>query len=196
MDALLRDTGVWIDAYRPGAMAALGYTPERAAAIRPGVVIVQISAFDWSGPWAARRGFDSIVQSTTGVRWAGGEVALDAAGRPAGSGPAGLPVQALDYATGFLAAGVAAQLLRHQRDVGGSWSARVSLLRTRNRLVSLGGPTPFTPAPVPVGTDRLDTVESEFGRVTAVRPFVGARPHPPRRLGTSSPVWRHPPNGG
>ena len=178
MDALLDDTDVWIDAYRPGALEAHGFSAERAAARRPGVVVVQISAFDWTGPWAGRRGFDSIVQSTTGVRWAGGEAAVDGAGAPLDRGPIGLPVQALDYATGFLAAGVAAQLVAHQRSVGGSWLARLSLLRTRNWLVARGGPNPIRailcrcpPAVPPRGRFRL--------RSSHERPAVrGAGGHP------------------
>jgi crotonobetainyl-CoA:carnitine CoA-transferase CaiB-like acyl-CoA transferase len=135
MEALISEADVWIDVYRPGALASHGFTPERVAELRAGIVIVQICAFDWTGPWAGRRGFDSIVQSTTGVRWAGGEFGHDSDGRPTGT-PTGLPVQALDYATGFLAAGLVAQLVAHQRDVGGSWLGRTSLLRLRNDLVA------------------------------------------------------------
>ncbi len=69
---VLADPDVWLDAYRPGAMDGYGLTPELVAELRPGIVIVQISAFDWIGPWAGRRGFDSIVRSTTGIRAAGG----------------------------------------------------------------------------------------------------------------------------
>jgi crotonobetainyl-CoA:carnitine CoA-transferase CaiB-like acyl-CoA transferase len=190
MRDLLTGADIWVDAFRPGALADHGFSPERVAELRPGIVIVQISAFDWVGPWAGRRGFDSIVQSTTGIRWAGGEFAVDPDGSPAGSGPMGLPVQALDYATGFLAAGVVAQLLWHQREVGGSWLARVSLLRTRNRLVAMRAPGPFAPAAVRVDQRHLSTVDSDFGRLTAVRPFVGEWPHPPTALGSSDPVWR------
>ena len=190
MRDLLSGTDIWIDAFRPGALADHGFPPERAAELHPGVVIVQISAFDWVGPWAGRRGFDSVVQSTTGVRHAGGEFAVDGAGEPAGSGPTGLPVQALDYATGFLAAGVAAQLLAHQRQVGGSWLARVSLLRTRNRLVAMGGPEPYVPAAVVADERFLTTVDSDFGRLTTVRPFVGESLHAPTRLGSAEPDWR------
>ncbi|MFW2332612.1 CoA transferase [Ilumatobacter sp.] len=189
METLLGGTDVWIDAFRPGSMAALGFAPDRVAEFRPGVVIVQVSAFDWTGPWAGRRGYDSIVQSTTGIRWAGGESATDETGRPDGRDPIGLPVQALDYATGFLAAGVAARLLRHQRQVGGSWLARLSLLRTRNWLVGLGGPSPYVPRPVTVAPHQLDETDSEFGRLTAVRPFAGEWHGAPRRLGTSDPIW-------
>lgn len=189
MDALIAGADVWIDAYRPGALAAHGYTLERVAELRPGIVIVQVCAFDWTGPWAGRRGFDSIVQSTTGVRWAGGESGRDAGGERLGA-PVGLPVQALDYATGFVAAGLAAQLVGHQREAGGSWLGRCSLLRTRDHLVARRVPTSFTPATVEVDPRFLDTVGSDFGRVTAVRPFAGEWPSPPARLGTSRPVWR------
>ena len=189
MQGLLASGDVWIDAYRPGALAGFDLSPDRVAALRPGIVIVQISAFDWSGPWAGRRGFDSIVQSTTGVRWAGGELARGNDGRHAGRGPIGLPVQALDYATGFLAAGAAAQLVAHQRRVGGSWLARLSLLRTRDWLARRSSPHPFVPAPVPVDADLLETTASPFGRLRTVRPFVGSNRWAPQPLGSVDPAW-------
>jgi len=186
---LLAGADVWIDAYRPGAMAGHGFTPERAASERPGSVVVQVCAFDWVGPWAGRRGFDSIVQSTTGIRAAGGDAAVDADGAPADRGPLGLPVQALDYATGFLAAGLAAQLVAHQRRVGGSWLGRVSLLRTRDWLVSMGGPDPFVPTPIAVDDSLLHEVDSSFGRLRTVRPFAGHWATPPEPLGSSEARW-------
>lgn len=186
---LLSEADVWIDAYRPGALAGHGFTPERVAAARPGIVIVQICGFDWTGPWAGRRGFDSIIQSTTGVRAAGGECIVDGDGIPIAGGPVGLPVQALDYATGFLAAGVASQLVGHQRAVGGSWLARLSLLRTRNWLVGMGGPAQFQPASVEVADRFLDEIDSDFGRLRSVAPFVGEWPSAPALLGSSMPVW-------
>ena len=189
MTALLEGADVWIDAYRPGAMSGHGLTPEPVATLRPGPVVVQVSAFDRVGPWAARRGYDSIVQSTTVIRWAGGTSAVDESGAPSDRGPTGLPVQALDYATGFVAAGVASQLVAHQRRVGGSWLARLSLLRTRNWLVSMGGPSPYRPEPVRVDPDHLVTLDSEFGRLTTVAPFAGELRHAPRPLGTSEPRW-------
>ena len=129
------------------------------------------------------------MQSTTGIRWAGGGAATDEHGDPLDGGPLGLPVQALDYATGFLAAGVAAQLVAHQRRVGGSWLARLSLLRTRNWLVRRQGPQAFQPAPVEVDARFLHDVDSDFGRLTSVRPFAGLVGAAPRRLGTSAPTW-------
>ncbi len=175
----LSGADVWIDAYRPGAFAGRGFTPVRCAT---GSVIVQLCAFDWEGPWAGRRGFDSIVQSTTGIV-EGGRAAAES------DRPTPLPVQALDYATGYLAAAAAQRLAAHQADVGGTWLVRLSLLRTRNWLVSLGGPTPFTPAAPVVQPDTLVTMPSAFGAVTVPRPLTGTWPSPPQHLGSSPLTW-------
>ncbi len=176
---LLADADVWIDAYRPGAFAGHGFTPD---AMEPGSVGVQLSAFDWVGLWAGRRGFDSIVQSTTGIVVAGQEAA-------GADGPTPLPVQALDFCTGFLAAFAASRLVAHQAEYGGTWLARLSLLRTRNWLVGLGGPDPFGPAPPVVADAASHTVTTPFGDITAARPTSGAWPHGPQPLGSSEPVW-------
>lgn len=177
--ALLSGADVWIDAYRPGAFESRGFPP---TAIGAGGVVVQISAFDWVGPWAGRRGFDSIVQSTTGIVLAGA--------RAAGTDrPTPLPVQALDGATGLLAAFTAERLVQHQAEVGGTWLARLSLLRTRNWLVAGGGPSPFVPEPVEPDPAAEHTVDTPFGAVTTARPIGGAWPHGPQPLGSSEPVW-------
>lgn len=176
---LLADADVWIDAYRPGAFAGHGFTLET---MTPGTVAVQLCAFDWVGPWADRRGFDSIVQSTTGIVRAGQDAA-------ATDGPTPLPVQALDYCTGLLAAFAAAQLVAHQAEVGGTWLARLSLLRTRNWLVGLGGPDPFVPEPLALNEASRQTFDTPFGAITTARPISGEWRHGPQPLGSSPPTW-------
>jgi hypothetical protein len=183
MQELIVSGNVVIDAYRPGALGARGFEPEQIADLAPGTIVVQLCAFDWVGPWAGRRGFDSIVQSTTGIASAGGTAA-------GGEGPLPLPVQALDYATGFLAAFAALRMIRHQQQVGGSWLVRLSLLRTRNWLLRLGGPVPFTPEPLPDPAPWLHRVESDFGRIEAPAPIGGSWDLPPAPLGSSPAVWR------
>jgi crotonobetainyl-CoA:carnitine CoA-transferase CaiB-like acyl-CoA transferase len=176
---LLDEADIWIDAYRPGSFASRGFPPERCT---PGVVAVQLSAFDWVGRWAGRRGFDSIVQSTTGI--------VDASSRASGrSEPTPLPVQALDYCTGLLAAFAAAQLARHQNEHGGTWLARLSLLRTRNWLASLAAPRPFEPQRAVPLPSAMHTVATPFGDVTAARPIGGSWPHGPQPLGSADPSW-------
>lgn len=175
---LLNSADVWIDAYRPGAFADRGF--EQAG---PGSVTVQISAFDWVGPWAGRRGFDSIVQSTTGIVDAG-RVAANT------SDPTPLPVQLLDYATGLLASFAAQKMVAHQREVGGTWRLRLSLLRTRNWLVSLGGPSTFEPASVSPEPTAMHTVDTDFGQLTAPLPIGGGPGSAPQPPGSASANWR------
>ena len=64
--AVLREAHVFIQGYRPGALASLGFAPLDVATTRPGIVMVSLSAYGESGPWAGKRGFDSLVQSATG----------------------------------------------------------------------------------------------------------------------------------
>ena len=64
---------------------------------RPGIVAVSLSAYGHDGPWAARRGFDSLVQTASGINHAEAEAA-------GVSAPKELPAQALDHATGYLMA--------------------------------------------------------------------------------------------
>lgn len=102
---LVREADVVIQAYRPGAIAARGFGAEELAALRPGIVCVEISAYGSRGPWASRRGFDSLVQMACGIAHEGGD----------GTSPRPLPAQALDHATGYLAAfGAIAALLRRE----------------------------------------------------------------------------------
>lgn len=188
--ALADEAHVLVDAYRPGSLAARGFGAADLADRRPGIVVVEICAFDWVGPWAGRRGYDSIVQTTTGLALAGADAARSGGADVPEGQPVHLPVQALDYATGFLAAFAAQRLMAHQRREGGSWRARLSLLRTRNWLTALGGPTPFTPAAgLPDLSPWLHTVGSPFGRIEAAAPVAGHWDTPPAPLGTSPATW-------
>lgn len=180
LEDLLRGADVWIDAYRPGAFEDRGLTAERAAELSPGIKVIQISAFDWQGPWAGRRGFDSIVQSTTGI--------VDEGMRRSGSSkPVPLPVQALDYATGYLAAFAALRLAA--LTTGDGWLARLSLLRTRDWLVGLGEPHTFVPKKPAFDPAFAQELDSEFGHLSVVRPLIGSWRSAPRRLGTSPLGW-------
>ncbi len=54
---LAGDADVFLQAYRPGALAARGFGPEELARVRPGIVYVSVCAYGYEGPWAQRRGF-------------------------------------------------------------------------------------------------------------------------------------------
>jgi crotonobetainyl-CoA:carnitine CoA-transferase CaiB-like acyl-CoA transferase len=121
-EALVAACDVLVHGYRPGAMDALGYSRERLRALNPRLLIVRYDAYGWSGPWASRRGFDSLVQMSTGIAHP------DCDGRPTP-----LPAQALDHGTGYLVAAAACRGLKDGRS-----GAFLSLARTARLLTELG----------------------------------------------------------
>jgi hypothetical protein len=139
---LLSGADVLVHGYRPGVIDQLGFSPQELLRLRPGLIEVSIRAYGWSGPWAGRRGFDSIVQFATGIAHRG----MIGTGR---TEPVSLPVQALDWATGYLAAAAAITGLtqRTQTRRGSSW--RLSLARTAHALHSLPGHADTTSSVAP-----------------------------------------------
>ncbi len=196
LQALLGSAQVFLQGYRPGALAARGWTAEALAARRPGIVVASLSAYGQHqppGPWDGRRGFDSLVQTTTGFNLAEAE----AAGR---SEPKALPMQVLDYAAGHLLAfGIQAALWR-QATQGGSWQVQVSLAGVGLWLRSLGRLDHGLAATRPDVTPWLEDNACGFGpggqgTLRAVRhaaqlsatPARWARPAMPP--GSHAPVW-------
>ena len=147
---LLAQADIFSQGYRPQALASLGFSPQDAAQISPGIVYVTLSAYGHAGPWADRRGFDSLVQTATGFNHAEGQAAgVD--------GPKELPAQILDHATGYLMAFGAMMARARQSREGGSWHVRVSLAQTGRWLWNLGRVT--------------DGLKTEDLKGDAVRPF-------------------------
>ena len=128
---LVAEADIFSQGYRPSALAALGFSPEHAARINPGIVYVSLSAYGHAGPWAERRGFDSLLQTSTGFNHAEGHAA-------GVEGPKELPAQMLDHATGYLMAFGAMMAKARQSREGGSWHVRVSLAQTGRWLWNLG----------------------------------------------------------
>jgi len=189
--SLVRDSDVFIQAYRPGSLANKGFSPQALARVRPGLVYVTLSAFGHVGPWAWRRGFDSLVQSATGIAHAEGE----AAGL---NGPGKLPCQALDHATGYLAAFGAMVALQRRAQEGGSWLVRVSLAQTARWLQGMGRVVDGHELPDLTDDEVapwLQTQDSAFGRVTAIAPAeqMSETPPafnlPPAPAGTHAAAW-------
>lgn len=163
MRALVAGAHVFVQGYRPGALARLGFGPEALARQRPGIVAVSLSAYGPQGSWSGKRGFDSLVQTATGFNAAEAQ----AAGTP--DKPRPLPMQILDQATGFLIAfGAAAALHRQQRE-GGSWHVQLSLAQTGHWLRGLGRVAEGFTAAKPELSRYVETSASGFGTLQAVR---------------------------
>lgn len=188
---LLSEADIFSQGYRPRSLAALGFSPEEAAAINPGIVYVSLSAYGRTGPWAERRGFDSLVQCATGFNHAEGQAA-------GVIGPKELPMQILDHATGYLMAFGAMIAKARQAREGGSWHVQVSLARTGKWLWEMGRLEQGLAAPEisrEAAAPYLDRLDSGFGTLSAVRsatilsqtPAYWARPAVP--LGSDAPRW-------
>ena len=193
---LVREADVFSQGYRPGALANRGFSPEALAQLRPGIVVVSLSAFGHVGPWASRRGFDTVVQTVSGITSRQGELFPGA--QP---GPQFYPVSAIDYVTGYLMAFGALVALGRRAREGGSWLVRISLAQTGRWLVGRGEvpeaglqsvAKEFTPAELARWTITSDT---PAGRLHHLGPVVRLSETPPRwarptvPLGYHEPVW-------
>lgn len=194
--ALVREAHVFLQAYRPGALARLGFGPEDLAALRPGIVCVSLSAYGRTGPWAGRRGFDSLVQTATGFNMAEAEAF-------GVTQPRAMPFQVLDYSAAYLLAFGALTGLMRQRERGGSWLAEVSLAGVGHWLRRLGRVANGTHAAAFTGKDApferfAQGEDSGFGRLRALRhaaQFSGTPAHwkrPSVRPGTHPAHWPPP----
>ena len=186
--SLSRDAHLFVESYRPGGLAERGFGPEQLAVIRPGIVCVSLSAYGHEGPWAERRGFDSLVQTASGFNIAEAKSSGEAV-------PRALPVQILDYASGFLMAFAGQVALLRQQQEGGSWHVQISLAATAHWLRSLGR-IDFRDVRAPLGLrEHAVTTASGFGKLTAmphaarVEGVESGSDRPSVRPGTHAPIW-------
>lgn len=193
---LLANADVLVHGLRADALERLGLGEEVREACRPGLVEVTLNAYGWSGPWRNRRGFDTIVQSSTGLadagmRWAGTDR------------PFRWSFSVLDHVTGYLMASAAVRGLTRRVRSGQGSRARLSLARTAALLVAAGeqAEQPELPFP-PEGPweSRLATTGDgpvqrlEWPVSIAAAPLYWERPGDP--YGSSAPFWTTSPEAG
>ncbi len=144
---------------RPGALSRWGWPPERLAEVNPGLVVAELSAYGDTGPWAGRRGFDSLVQTVEGIAHEGME-------RSRADHPVPLPAQALDHASGWLLAAGVLHALALRRHDGRGRRVGVVLARTGQWLDELGRQAEPAAGGGPPG--EVEVVASALGAVTRV----------------------------
>jgi crotonobetainyl-CoA:carnitine CoA-transferase CaiB-like acyl-CoA transferase len=189
---LIREGDVFSQGYRPGTLGDRGLSPEALAQLRPGIVYVSLCAFGHVGPWASRRGFDTVVQTVSGITHRQGELFPGAE-----PGPQFYPVSAIDYLTGYLMAFGAMLALGRRAREGGSWLVRISLAQTGRWLVGRGEvperdlkdvPKEFTGQELQRWTTVSDT---PMGRLGHLAPVVRLSETPPRWARPSVPLGHH-----
>jgi crotonobetainyl-CoA:carnitine CoA-transferase CaiB-like acyl-CoA transferase len=186
---LLRQADVLVHGYRPKALAALGFDEETVRRIAPGLIDVSLDAYGWQGPWCDRRGFDSLVQMSSGIAATG--MAWRGADRPTP-----LPVQALDHSTGYLMAAAVCRGLTQRRLTGHGYRFRLSLARTAKALMDWDRRDDHTSIS-PECEDDADPVieDTSWGPARRLKPPVaiaGTPLHwtqPATALGTAAARW-------
>ncbi|KAF9879305.1 CoA-transferase family III [Colletotrichum karsti] len=193
---LIRTADVFIQGFRPGSLAAYGLSPEEVIKINPSIIIANMSAFGPRGPWSGRRGYDSLVQTCSGMNVSEAE--------HAGKGEAARPTpcQALDHAGGYLLATGVLVALYKRATQGGSWKVDVSLAGVMKYLRSLGqyeGDSGFDSKdyekPDDVPKEYFETRETGFGSMTAIKHSAHVEGVEvgwdimPKPLGSDSPEW-------
>lgn len=192
--ALVRDSDVFVQSFRPGALDRAGFSPGRLARERPGIIYVSVSCYGAGGPWRTRGGYEPVGQTVCGLT-------VD-------EGSPGQPLMAPtftlnDYLAAYLgAAGALGALLRRARE-GGSYHVQVSLTRCSMWVQELGqlpaaqwpdrsNGTPSVGEPDP---SHLMVTDSAFGPIRHAAPITrysetGAFwEMPPMPPGSSRPEW-------
>jgi crotonobetainyl-CoA:carnitine CoA-transferase CaiB-like acyl-CoA transferase len=188
---LARGADVFVQSYRPNAMAARGFGAADLARLRPGIVFAEIAAWGYTGPWRGRRGYDSVVQTANGM--------------VARCSPADRPTMVhampMDYLSGYLMAFGIMVALARRADGGGSWRVRVSLAKVGQWLLGMGEVPgdQWRAVPAELPGDEIDAMSTGFdtalGPLRMLRPAVSLSEtmpflaRPPVLLGTHRPAW-------
>lgn len=162
---LLKECDVFSQAYRPCALAQLGFGPDQVKALRPGIVYVNLNAFGYTGEWRMRRGYDTVVQAASGMAHVSGR----------GGAPKFLSMSALDYTAGYLLTFGALVALKRRQETGGSYAVKVSLARCAEWLMSMGlhdSETADSGLETPDISDWLVEVPTPLGKLKRLRPII------------------------
>lgn len=189
-EQLLANADVLVHGYRPDALERLGYSEKTRQQLSPNLIEVSLDAYGWTGPWAGRRGFDSLVQMSCGIAHTG----MNWAKR---NQPTPLPVQALDHATGYLMAAAALRSIEMAMSNNGIRNAYLSLARTAELLTCYPQDieTSFSAMPLPEHFLNAEEI-TPWGRANRLRSALEVEGVTMKwdlaanQLGSGEPNWR------
>jgi crotonobetainyl-CoA:carnitine CoA-transferase CaiB-like acyl-CoA transferase len=128
MRTLLAGADVLIENLRPGTLERLGLAPDDLLATNPGLVVLRVTGFGQTGPYAQRPGFATMAEAMSGFAAINGE--------PDGA-PLPPPIALTDEVTALAGAFAVMVALRHRDRTGEGQVVDVNLLDT---MLSLMGP--------------------------------------------------------
>ena len=171
-ESLAATADVLVSGLRADALAGLGYDDDALAALNPALIVASLDAYGWDGPWRDRRGFDSLVQMSSGIAAAG-------AAATGADHPVPLPVQALDHACGYLTAAAVGRALTRRSTESVISRIRLSLIGMANLLWSLPRPAgqPQMPKPGDFPLTEAQTAWGPARRVPLPGAIAGIEPH-------------------
>lgn len=128
--ALASEADILIENMRPGTLERLGFSPQVLLEANPALVILRISGFGQTGPYANHPGFATIAEAMSGYSALCGEP---------GGAPLLPPVALTDEVTALAGAFATVVALRHAENTGEGQVVDVNLLES---MLQLMGPLP------------------------------------------------------
>jgi crotonobetainyl-CoA:carnitine CoA-transferase CaiB-like acyl-CoA transferase len=145
MQRLVADADVLIENFRPGVMEKWGLGPERLLEINRNLVMLRVTGFGQTGPYAQRRAFGTLAEAMSGLAHQTGEA----------DGPPTLPPFGLADGVAAISGAYAVMLALYHRDVNGAGGQVIDLSLLAPLLGILG--------PGPSAYDQLGSVPGRHG---------------------------------
>ena len=128
---LVRDADVLIENFRPGVMERWGLGPEQLHEANPRLVMLRVTGFGQTGPYAERRAFGTLAEAMSGL--------AHMTGQP--DGPPTLPPFGLADGVAGITGALAVMLALYHRDTDGG-TGQVIDLSLLEPLLGILGPGP------------------------------------------------------
>jgi crotonobetainyl-CoA:carnitine CoA-transferase CaiB-like acyl-CoA transferase len=145
MERLVADADVLIENFRPGVMEKWGLGPDRLLEINPNLVMLRVTGFGQTGPYARRRAFGTLAEAMSGL--------AHQTGQP--DGPPTLPPFGLADGVAAISGAYAVMLALYHRDTTGAGGQVIDLSLLQPLLAILG--------PGPSAYDQLGVVPGRHG---------------------------------
>ena len=125
---LVRQSDIVLENFRPGTMAAMGFSYDQLREINKRIILVSVSGFGQYGPYTERPAFDPLGQAMSGL--------MSLTGKPVGQ-PLGTASSVVDRYTALHATIGALAALRHRDRTGEGQLVDVCLLDSALTMVEI-----------------------------------------------------------